>query len=95
MISNMSAPTAKTKVTVANTSTSVLAANTARTHAIIQWDEANTEPLFVGFGKPAVQDKGIAIQPGGHYEIGPHNMHTGAVFGICTSGGQTARIMEA
>jgi hypothetical protein len=95
MISNMSAPQAKTKVTVGATSTTILALNRDRTHAWIQWDDTNTEKLYIGLGVPAVQDKGIYIAPGGHYEIGPHNMHTGAIYGICTSGAQTARITEA
>jgi hypothetical protein len=95
MISNMSAPSAKPAITVGAISTAILAANRDRTHAYIQWDEDNTEPLYIGLGVAAVQDKGIAIYPGGHYEIGPHNMHTGAVNGICTSGAQTARVTEA
>jgi len=95
MISNMSSPQAKTKVTVGNTTTAILALNRARTHAIIQWDDTNTEKLYIGLGVDAVQDKGIYIAPGGHYEIGPHNMHVGAVNGICTSGAQVARILEA
>ena len=92
----MAAPTAKAAVTVAGTSTAVLAENRARTHAIIQaaWD--NTEPIFLAFGgAAAVVDVGFGLYPGQHYQIGADNYTFAAITGICTSGGQTAYVFEA
>lgn len=92
---SMSAPSAKAHVTVANTSTTILAANPLRTHAIIKASSDNTEPLFLAFGPAAVVDYGPALDPGESFQIKPDNMHTGIIVGICASGGMTAEPFEA
>lgn len=91
----MGGPSPKTAVTVAAASTLVLAANSHRSHAIIQADKGNTEPIYLGFGAAAVQEVGPAIEPGQHWTIDESCYFTGAIYAICASGGQTARIVEA
>lgn len=94
MISPMSAPTAKAAVTVGSSSTLALAASAGglRSHATLQADPTNTEPIYLGFGAPAVQDYGFALYPGQSYAITQESLFVGIVYAICASGGQTLRV---
>jgi len=84
-------------VTVAATSTLVLAANPSRKTAILQASSANTETLFFAIGrdKTAVVDFGIAIDPGGIYVIGPDDWTGEAIYMVCASGGMTCFVSES
>ncbi len=92
---SMGAPAIKAQVTVAAVTTLVLAANTARTHAILKADEANTEAIYLAVGEIAIQAYGISLDPGETLQIGP-DFHTPLVInGICASGGMLMNVWVA
>lgn len=81
----------KAAVTVGNTSTLLLAANSLRTHAILQ--NVSDEDMYLGF--PTVtQDLGNALVPNGLFVIDEKWHYVGAVYGICTSGGKVLKVTE-
>lgn len=87
-------PVSKAAVTVANTTTAIMAAKVGRQFAIVQAAAANTEVIFLAFGEPAVADTGIVLNPGQDYMIDEVNLFEGAVNGICASGGMTVYVAE-
>lgn len=92
---SMGTPDGKTAVTVGSSSGAVLAANPARTHALIKADIDNSEAITIEIGGAAVVGEGIVLDPGEAYQIGPLNYTAAAINGICTSGGMTARVWES
>jgi hypothetical protein len=91
----MGTPAIKATVTVGATTTVILAANSARTHAIVKSQATNTEPLYLAIGEAAVQNNGISLDPGETMQIGPFDHTTLAINGICASGGMLANVWEA
>ena len=81
-------------VTIAATTTEVLAANTDRASASIVASPSNTETVWIKVEDDAVMNEGIPLVPGGAYNIGTNNFHTMAVNGICASGGQVVGVSE-
>ena len=82
-------------ITVGNTTTAVIAANTDRVYALIVNDSA--EEIYLAFGESAVMNTGVRINPnGGAYEMSAAfgNLYTGAINGICATGGMIACTVE-
>jgi hypothetical protein len=91
----MAGPTPKAPVIVGATSTTIVEANDQRTHLIIQADEDNTEPLWLGYTAAAVLSTGVALYPGQARQYGPDAMCKRKITGICASGGQKANVEES
>jgi hypothetical protein len=82
-----------TKVSVAATSTLVLAANPARVFATII--NNSDETIFLALQDAAVLNEGIRIAAsGGGYEINLTNPFIGNVYAISTSGSKSVTITE-
>ena len=90
-IRGLKAPAAH--VTVKATTDVVLAANTARSHAILR--NISNEEMFWNFGSDAIQDKGPPIKPGDMLVIDSEFYTTAAVHMICASGGKSLAVWEA
>jgi hypothetical protein len=91
----MISPEALPPVTVLVTSTEILASGAipqGGQHATLQAYEYNTEPVWLGFGVPAVLGMGPALHPGQQWNITPANFHQGSINGISASGGQVVRL---
>jgi len=88
-------PAEPSSVEVDATSTLIIAANAARGNLVLMGLITNTEPVYLGYGTDAVQDKGKFIMAQGVSEIDIANLGTMAIYGICASGGQTITIQEA
>ena len=85
---------ANKKVTVGNTSTLILSQNSARKLATII--NNSDEDITLSIGAAAVAGEGVLIKAAGFgYEINIDNLLTGAVYGICASGGKSVAVMEA
>lgn len=75
--------------------TVALAANANRLYACFVND--GTEPIYLYLGDDAVMNKGIRLNAsGGSYEMSRElgNLYTGAINGICASGGMTLLVTE-
>ncbi len=87
---------ASTPITVAVTSTVIIAANASRRYLSIQND--SDETMYLGTnGGAAVLNKGRRLNAnGGAYEMSKElgNLHFKAVYGICVSGGKNALVVE-
>ena len=78
-------------VSVAATSTTVLAANGSREYALIQND--SDEAIYISIGTAAILNSGIRLNPnGGSYEMSRAlgNLKVEAIYGISTSGSKVA-----
>lgn len=75
-----------TGVTVGNTSTTALAANTRRRYAIFIND--SNEEIYLSTSGTAVMNKGIRLNPHGgwHEMLKGVNLVTGNIAAICSSG---------
>jgi len=81
-------------VEVGSSTTEILAANANRKYALIV-NEPGNEVVYLSFGGDAVLNTGLPLGPGVAYEILPGNLYTGAINGICESGGMNVCIVEA
>lgn len=84
-----------TAVTVGNTSTSVLSADSDRKYLALVND--SDEAIYVELGGTAVMNEGIRLNAGGGslvMEIGSA-MYTGAVTAICTTGSKVLTVTYA
>lgn len=82
-----------TAVTVGNTTTSVLSANSFRVFATFIND--STEVIYLALGSTAVMNEGIRLNAsGGAYLIDATNLYTGAVSAICSSGSKVLTVTE-
>lgn len=81
--------------TVGATSTTVLAANTARKYLLLCND--SDEDIYVSFGAAAVLNKGLRLNAGGGiFEMVMGDMQfTGIVYAISTSGSKNLSYIEA
>ena len=79
-----------TKVTVGNTSTSVLSANSSRTGFALVND--SDEDIYVSLSGTAVMNEGIRINSDGGSVI--DDAYRGAITAICTTGGKNLTVME-
>jgi hypothetical protein len=81
-------------VTVAVTSTEVIAANRIRAYAAITND--SDEIVYLSFGSAAVLNSGVRLNPrGGSFEIGGSgDSYFGSVYAICASGGKNVTVVE-
>ncbi len=78
---------AHTTVSVANTSTEIVAANTNRTYLLLVND--SDEDIYIKIGAAAVQGAGIRINSGGgSFEMSGRNgnLDTRVINGICATG---------
>ena len=83
----------RSNVTVGNTSTTVLAANSDRKAAIFIND--SDETIYLARGSTAAMNQGIRLNAnGGSFEINATNLYTGVVTAICASGGKNLCIEE-
>jgi len=83
-------------VTVANTSTTVLAANALRKFAIIRND--SDEVVYLKLGSTALANKGIRLDkgtnPGNEFKIDALNLYQGIITAICASGSKVVTVTE-
>ena len=77
-------------ITVDNTSTTILAANSNRYVAIIVND--SDEDIYLKYGSGAEMNKGIRLNSNGGTIV--ETMYTGIITGISTSGNKVATITE-
>lgn len=78
------------KVTVGNTSTSVLASNSSRIATIIVND--SDEDVYVNLSGTAVMNEGIRLNAHGGSLV--EKNYTGAVTAICASGGKNITVTQ-
>lgn len=86
---------AHSTVDLGTASAQVLAANGARSYALIQ--NLSSVNVFLRLGETAVTNEGIRLGPGGSYEISSHNKNLfhGAVNGLAESGsGNRVSVLE-
>lgn len=88
LVGTMGKPSRPSRSTVGTTSAEVLADNPRRTKAVVQADKDNTENIHVAFGGPAVVNYGVALPPGGAWEIDASWLWLGSVEAISASGSQ-------
>jgi hypothetical protein len=82
-----------TPITVANATTAVAAANADRKWLLVVND--SDETIYVKIGAAAVMNQGIRINAaGGSLELTGGSLNTGAVNGICSSGGKKLLVTE-
>jgi len=82
-----------TAVSIGNTSTLVLAANSGRRYAIFSND--SDEPIYLSLGAAAVLNTSLLLNDyGGLFEINSNNLFTGEVYAICSSGGKNLCVIE-
>lgn len=80
-------------VTVGSSSTAILAANPDRKSATIV--NASDEVVYLQLGATAVSGQGIYLAAsGGAFNIDKNNLFTGAINGICASGGKVVTVTE-
>lgn len=84
-------------VTVANTTTEVLAANNDRSFA--RFSNDSDEVIYLALGAAAVANKGIRLAPGttaydSSFELNSTNLFKGAVNAICSSGSKILCVVE-
>ena len=78
------------KVSVGNTSTSILSSNGSRKAAIIVND--SNETVYLNLSGTAVINEGIRLNAKGG--VHREEMYTGAIFGICASGSKNVTVTE-
>lgn len=79
--------------TIANTSTTALAANADRKTATFVND--SNETIYLRRGATAVMNQAIRLNAsGGSFEINANNLYTGIVTAICASGGKILCVEE-
>jgi hypothetical protein len=82
-----------TAPTVGNATTAVAAANADRKWLLLVND--SDETIYVKIGAAAVMNQGIRINAsGGSLELTGGSINTGAVNGICASGGKKMLVTE-
>ena len=82
-----------TSVTVGNTTTPVVGANTHRADLVLVND--GDEPIYLARGNDAVMNAGIRLNAaGGAYEINEVNHFTGVINAICASGQKNLTVSE-
>lgn len=84
-----------TAVTVGVATTALLASNANRLYALLIND--SNETIYIKLGVAAVLNEGIRLNvSGGSYEISKKfgNLYTGAINGICASGGKVCLVTE-
>jgi len=81
-------------VTVGNTSTVVLEANSNRKYALFVNDD--DEVIYLARGSLAVMNEGIPLAPNrrGIYEINETNMYRDKITAICSSGSKNLCVEE-
>jgi hypothetical protein len=97
MAANISGVLAHTAVTVGNTSTAVLSAETNRTYALFINDSDETIYMSID-GTAAAANDGIRLNAnGGSYEMtmGAGNVTANAVVAICASGSKKLLVTQA
>jgi len=81
-------------VTVGNTTTEVVAANTAR--KLLSLVNDSDEAIYIAIGTPAVMNKGARLNAnGGTYNVPESILIRGAVNAICSSGSKNLTVLEA
>ena len=78
-----------TKVSVGNTSTSVLSANKDRIEAVLVND--SDEDIYVSESGTAVINEGFVLTPSGSAVV---DTYTGVITAICASGGKNLTVTE-
>ena len=91
---NQSVPVSvNTKKTIANTNTPILLVNLKRLFAIFVND--SNEDIYLSLSDTAAMNEGNRLNAGGgSLEINLNNLYTGAVSGICLSGGKNLTVIE-
>ena len=85
--------TTNTSVTVAATTTAVLAANVKRISALII--NNSDEVIYLALGSAAVLNKGIRLDAsGGSFVLEDSDDFNGAINGISTSGSKVVTVVE-
>lgn len=80
-------------VSVGNTSTLVLAANSSRRYLFLVND--SDENIYVSLGSAAVMNEGILLtSQGGALTLDTTSMYIGAIYAICSSGTKNLTICE-
>lgn len=79
------------KVTVGNTDTAILSANSGRQQLWIT--NGSDEIIWITFGQTAVLNEGLGIPAGGGVVI-DSEINTNAIRGICSSGGKVISYLE-
>ena len=82
-------------VTVGNTTTAAIAANTARKYLLLVND--SDEAIYVKLGAAAVLNQGIRLNASGgslELSVANGNLYAGAVNAICASGSKTLLVTE-
>lgn len=80
-------------VSVGNTSTLVLAANSSRRYLFLVND--SNESIYVSLGSAAVLNEGVLLTSGGGaLTLDTTSMYHGAIYAICASGGMNLTICE-
>jgi len=85
-----SSASSNTKVTVGNTPTTVIASNSDRRFVVIVND--SDEDVYLNLSATAVINEGIRINANGGSYI--EDIYTGAISGICASGGKNVTVAE-
>ena len=82
-----------TKVTVGNTTTTILAANNARLGA--KFVNTSDEAITLSFGEDAVLTEGVVLSAsGGAYTMDGNDLDPRVINGICASGGKVLSVVE-
>jgi hypothetical protein len=86
-----------TKVDVANSTTTVLAANNDRSFA--RFSNDSDEAIYLCLGGDAVMNEGIRLAPGttaydNTFEINKNNLFKGVINAICSSGSKNLCVVE-
>jgi len=80
-------------VSVGNTSTTILTANSKRKYLALVND--SNETIYVNIGNAAVMNEGIRLNSnGGSLEMKYPIIYTDAIYGICQSGGKNLTVFE-
>lgn len=83
-----------TSVSVATSSTLILAANATRHGVVIVNDGSNNIYLFLGAG-PAVSGSGIRLNSqGGSLELDANSCYSGAIYGIASTAATSVTVCE-
>ena len=80
-------------VTVAATSTRVMAENPER--RFLQLVNISDENIFLAFGVQALQNKGLCLAANGVLTLTEGNMWLNSIWAICASGSKILTIQEA
>jgi len=85
LVGGISSVNQEGKISVGNTKTGVIAANSSRRFAIFVND--SDEDIYLSLGNNAAMNEGIRLNSsGGYFEINGTNLYTGSVTAICSSG---------